>query len=450
MKPLLGGGVRYLVIGAAATGRAVTRYLSGKDTPSRIVDRSQDRLEEIVASSLVERIVGDDDLALLSGIDVVVPSPGVPRSHPILVAASNRGLRIWSEIEVAYRGLSCPIVAITGTNGKSTTTVLLGEILKSSGKKTFVGGNLGTPLVDACSIPNLDVAVAEVSSFQLEWLDAFRVRAALVLNLSPDHLDRYTGFDDYAEVKLGLLDRLDQEGVAILNRNDPRIWDARSRCKNSWIAFGRGYLGPGASVDEKRLVVTNAGGGTQRVALDNSPLQGTHNEENMMAAAAAASVLNVDWKHTVEALRKVRPLPHRLELVAEKNGVRFYDDSKGTNVGAVAKSMEGFASPVILLAGGRDKGGDFSTLRTIVEERAKQVICFGEAAEKISQEIGESVPRSLVADLSVALSQAVELAEPGDIVLLSPGCASFDQFSDYRERGRYFRERVEEIRNVTG
>ena len=434
---------RFLVIGAGKTGQSVSRFVAARGGSVRLVERSPAVLAEAPLPAAVETRVADDGADLLRAIDVVVPSPGVPRSHGLLQRAVARGIPVISEIELAARALSCPIVAVTGTNGKSTTTVLLGEMLRGAGLRVFVGGNLGTPLIDACTEGSaLQVAVVEVSSFQLEWVDSFRPRIAVFLNLTPDHLDRYAGVDEYARAKAALFAAQQPSDVAVLNRDDPWVWEQRRSTRAAVISFGAEPVEFGSFIDGDALIYWGPEPAPRRFPLAKTQLHGAHNRENMMAATTAAAIWGVGNEAIRRALECTPSLPHRLELVQEHAGVRFYDDSKGTNVGALEKSVRSFAGGVILLAGGYDKGGDFTGLAPLLTARATHVVCFGAAGPKIHAQLGGVVPTSLVADLAAAVQTAAGLAHPGDTVLLSPGCASFDEFTDYAARGRRFRELV--------
>ncbi len=439
-------GRHFLVIGAGKTGQSVATFLSRYGGRVRLVERTAATLERSSLPSGVDARVGDDAENVLDGIDVVIPSPGVARGHVLLRRAVSRGLPVLSEIELASRVLTCPILAVTGTNGKSTTTVLLGEMLKAAGQRVFVGGNLGTPLIEAClSDEQLEAAVVEVSSFQLEWVYTFRPQIALLLNLTPDHLDRYSSLGEYQRAKAALLDAQQPGDVAVLNRDDPWVWEQRRRTRAAAISFGREPVEFGSFLDDNSIIYWGPEPLPRRFPLDAALLQGAHNQENMMAAVTAAALWGVPDRAIQSALDHTVALPHRLQLVRERAGVRFFDDSKGTNVGAVQKSLASFADHVILLAGGYDKGGDFTALDPLLRGRVKRVVLFGAAGPTIEAQLDGSVPLSRVPDLAAAVRVAAEHARSGDTVLLSPGCASFDEFSNYTARGRRFRELVEAL-----
>ena len=437
---------RVLVIGAGRTGQSVASFVHGRGGAVRVVDRSPARLADVRWPAGVEVQAGDETDAALRGIDVVVPSPGVAASHPLLQGAVRRGLPVWSEIELAARVLTCPILAVTGTNGKSTTTVLLGAMLREAGLSVFVGGNLGTPLIDACADGAAYAAcVVEVSSFQLEWVCVFRPRVAVLLNLTPDHLDRYASMAEYGRAKAALLAAQQPEDVAVLNRDDPWVWEQRRKTRAAVISFGSDPVEFGTALDGDTIVYAGPEPPVQRFPLTAVRLEGAHNRENMMAAVTAAAIFGAAAPAIQRALHHTASLPHRLELVAQRGGVRFFDDSKGTNVGAVEKSLASFDHGVVLLAGGYDKGGDFRTLASLLRARVKHLVLFGAAGPAIGAQIGDSVPHTVVPNLATAVRTATAQATAGDTVLLSPGCASFDEFSDYAARGRRFRELVEAL-----
>ena len=435
-------GRRALVIGAGRTGVATSRVLARRGTRVRLVDRRPTEPDARALETLgseVELRLGDESPALLAGVDLVVPSPGVPATSPLLVEAVARGLEVVSEIEVAANLLDCPIVAVTGTNGKSTTTTLIGEMLAASGENAFVGGNLGTPLIEAVE-GSWAVAVAEVSSFQLEWVHRFRPAVAVLLNLSPDHLDRHGSMAAYAAVKARIFAAQEETDVAVLNRDDPAVWELRTGLRGRVVSIGfrRDAFTCGAFVQGGEIVYGDATGEVT-FALARTRLEGCHHLEDMMAALSAARLCGASPAAIQSVLDSFPGLPHRCEFVHEARGVRYYDDSKATNVGAVVKSLHSFSARVVLLAGGLDKGADFTALRPIVAERVRLVVAYGVARRRIREDLGDAVPVECVESFSDAVRKSVEAAKSGDVVLLAPACASFDQFVDYAERGTTFR-----------
>jgi UDP-N-acetylmuramoylalanine--D-glutamate ligase len=437
---------RFLVVGAGQTGQSVAAFLARHGGQVRVAERSPEKLAAAALPAGIEVCVGDDAEASLRGVDVVIPSPGVPRSHVLLQRAMAQCVPVLSEIELAARFLTCPILAVTGTNGKSTTTTLLGAMLREAGMRVFVGGNLGTPLIDACAAESeYQAAVVEVSSFQLEWVYSFRPRVAVLLNLTPDHLDRYANMVEYGRAKAALLAVQQPDDIAVLNRDDPWVWEQRRNTRAAVLSFGREPVEFGSFIDGDTMIYWGPEATPRRFPLAGVTLQGAHNRENMMAATTAAAIWGVSTVAIQRALETTAALPHRLELVRERGGVRFYDDSKGTNVGAMEKSVESFTGDVILLAGGYDKGGDFSVLEPLLCRRVKRLVLFGAAGPKIQSQLHHVGPSSVVPDLATAVREAAAHANPGDTVLLSPGCASFDEFTDYAARGRRFRELVEAL-----
>jgi len=439
-------GQHFLVIGAAKTGQSVAAFLARYGARVRLAERAAEALERADIAAGVETVVGDSAEDLLRGIDVVVPSPGVARSHVLLRRAVSRGIPVLSEIELASRALTCPILAVSGTNGKSTTTVLLGNMLKAAGLRVFVGGNLGTPLIDACMTEQMfQAAVVEVSSFQLEWVYTFQPQVAVLLNLTPDHLDRYVSMEEYRRAKAALLAAQQPGDVAVLNRDDPWVWDQRRGTRAATLSFGREPVEFGSFLDGDAIIYWGPEPVPRRFSLNSVALEGAHNRENMMAAVTAAAIWGIPDAAIQRGLEQPHGLPHRLELVRERNGVRYFDDSKGTNVGAMEKSVASFNRGIILLAGGYDKGGDFTVLTPLLQERVKHLVLFGAAGPQIESQLRTAVPSSRTPTLAAAVQEAAAHACPGDTVLLSPGCASFDEFSDYTARGRRFRELVEAL-----
>jgi UDP-N-acetylmuramoylalanine--D-glutamate ligase len=443
--PALERGLPVLVLGLARSGIASARFLAACGARVRAADRrSAAELGPAVAelAPLVELRLGTDDPSVLDGVALVVTSPGVPPTAPLLAGAAARGIPIVSEIELAARHLDIPVLAVTGTNGKSTTTTLLGAILQRAGRRPFVGGNLGTPLVTAIG-GGYDVAVAEVSSFQLEHVDRFRPVVGVFLNLTDDHLDRYADRDAYGRAKLRLFARQGARDTAVLNGGDPWIRAHSDGLRARVLWFG---AGAGAAIrGDEAAIRLRLEGGEEVYPLTRVALAGAHNRENMMAAIAAARAFGAPPECVQAALEAFRGLEHRLELVREHRGVRWVNDSKGTNAGAVVKSLESFPGNVILLAGGVGKGGDYGVLRTPVARRAKRVLLFGEARDVLAQALDGAAPIEIVGGLAAAVAVAAEHAATGDVVLLSPACASFDMFRDYADRGRQFKALVEAL-----
>ena len=440
-------GKTVLIIGLGRTGKSVARCVLAHGGRVRIADSRAEALVAARAQSDME--IRSDDAAdgLLRGVQLVIPSPGVPARHPLLREVVRRRVAVQSEIEVAYRLLSCPVVAVTGTNGKSTTTALLGEMLQRSGRETFIGGNLGTPLIDAVGAA-WAVAVAEISSFQLEWVEQFRPQIGVFLNLSEDHLDRHGSVEHYGRTKRRLFAQQRRSDWVVMNRDDASVRALCQGLPGRLFSFGwtplAGDRRAGAWVEAQTLVVRHAGHETP-YALDDIPLRGRHNIANVMAAVSAATLWGVPPGVIQTVLAAFTGLPHRLELVAEKNGVAYINDSKGTNIDAVVQALNSFSEPVILLAGGVEKGGDYRPLREVVRTRVKKLILFGQAQRSLRAALGQDTDTLLVNALDEAVQAAQRGAQAGDIVLLSPACASFDQFRNYAQRGEAFRSYVEAL-----
>jgi UDP-N-acetylmuramoylalanine--D-glutamate ligase len=437
-------GKKVMVLGLARTGRDTARFLAQEGAVVLVSDlrAAADLQVELnaLAGLPIQYHLGGEDLNWLEGVDMVVPSPGVPMNNLLLQEAGQRGIEIISEIELAYRALSLPLIAVTGTNGKSTTTTLIGEILKANGTKTFVGGNLGMPLI-GCGAVNWDWGVVEVSSFQLEWVKWFRPRIAVLLNISEDHLDRYPDLAAYAGAKQRIFTAQDEEDIAVLNRDDSRVWPMRQQLRSQVVSIGFSEV-PNGVFAERDAIVWRDGQGEERFSLTAAKIKGVHNVENMMAAIAATKAVGVGHDVIQKTLESFPGLEHRLEFVREKDGVRYFNDSKGTNVGAVEKSLASFSEPVILIAGGVDKGGDYRQLQNCIRQRVRRLVLFGAAKDIIAEALGHLTETMIVTDLAAAVGDAAAHARLGDVVLLSPACSSFDMFRNYAERGKAFKSLV--------
>ena len=440
-------GKKFLILGLARTGKACARFLANRGATVSVSDRrSQAELQEEMTDLKglgLSYFLGGEERQALAGVDCVIPSPGVPADNPLLCEAIARGIRVLSEIEIAYRFLPASLVAITGTNGKSTTTTLAGEMLKAGGKKVFVGGNIGTPLIGFVS-GEWEWGVVEISSFQLEWVERFRPRIAALLNLSEDHLDRYANFAAYCRAKERIFAAQGKDDVAVLNRDDPLVWALRDRVQARVVPFGFDEVKEGVHALSDAIIWRD-GAKEEKFPLDGVKIQGVHNVENMMAAIAVAKAVGVSQTAIQKTLEQFPGLEHRLEFVGERNGVRYYNDSKGTNVGAVMKSLASFSGPVLLLAGGVDKGGGYGVLRDAIKQKVRRLILFGAARQIIADALGHLTATVLVDDLAAAVRDAAAHAEPGDVVLFSPACSSFDMFRNYAERGKAFKSLVQAL-----
>ena len=438
---------KVLVVGLARTGSECARFLVKQGAKVWVSDlRMETDLRAEIDALRVQPVgyfLGGEERGWLAGMDLVVPSPGVPAENSLLREASDRGIKILSEIDVAYRFLSAPLIAITGTNGKSTTTTLVGEMLKAQGTKVFIGGNIGPPLIGFVG-GNWEWGVVEISSFQLEWIEEFRPRVGVLLNLSEDHLDRYPNFAAYCGAKARIFENQTAQDIAVLNRDDPLVWALRQEIRARIISFGFAEVDHGVFVGPEEIVWRD-GSSEERFPLRRVKIQGVHNVENIMAAIAVAKAVGVAAPAIQRSLEAFPGLEHRLEFVREKNGVRYYNDSKATNVGAVVKSLASFAAPIILIAGGVDKGGDYGVLRDGIEKRVKRLVLFGAAKQTIARALGALTETAVVESLEAAVRDAHKHAQPRDVVLLSPACSSFDMFRNYAERGRNFKSLVQTL-----
>ncbi len=437
-------GKRVLVIGLARTGLACARFLVEKEALVTMSDvRPETELEEQLnglAGLPIRYFLNAEARGCLDGMDYVIPSPGVPAENPLLTQATAMGIPVLSEIELAHRFFRAPLICCTGTNGKSTTTTLIGDMFKADGQRVFVGGNLGTPFIGGVE-GEWDWGVLEISSFQLEWVESFRPRIAMLLNVTEDHLDRYAAFDDYRRAKERIFAAQSESDFAVLNRDDPLVWALRNRLLPRVISFGFSAVGEGvfATAD---AIMWRDGANEDSFPLAEVKIQGVHNVENMMAAVAAAKLAGISREAIRQTLKTFPGLEHRLEFVREKDGVKYFNDSKGTNVGAVVKSLAGFSAPVILLAGGVDKGGEYEPLEEGIRRIVRRLVLFGAAREVIARALGHLTQTVIVENLAAAVRDASAAAHPGDVVLLSPACSSFDQFRNYAERGKAFKDLV--------
>ena len=446
-------GRHVLVVGLGRTGNALARHLASCGARVRVCDRRADAPLPEGADARVEVVRGADGPEQLDGIDLVIPSPGVPADAPLLAAAVARGIPVRSEIELAAAAITAPLVAITGTNGKSTTTMLIGAMLERAGRRTFTGGNLGTPLVDAVG-GAYDAVVAEISSFQLEWVERFHPRVGLLLNVTDDHLDRYRDFAHYRDTKARLFARQGAGDVAVLNRDDREVMAVAPRLRGALRTFGaeRPFAGATASTGdawvEGDAIVLREPAGELRVSLARTSLLGQHNRENVMAAVLAARALDVPPAVVQETVDTFRGLRHRLETVREVGGVAYVDDSKGTNVGALLKSLEGYRDgSVLLVAGGLAKGGDYTVARPLLARKVRHAVLYGDARAFLERSWGGAVDLESHERFADAVGAAIARARSGDVVLLSPACASMDQFKDYAARGDAFAAMVRGIAN---
>lgn len=438
-----------LVVGAGLSGRALARYFAAAGARVVLTDQRQEQtlidLQPLRDLGVTFDFGGHTEQYFLQA-DLIVVSPGVPLEIPVLKAASSAGIQILGEVEIAWRELDVPLIGVTGTNGKSTTTSLLGEIIRAWGKEAFVGGNLGTPMIEAVESKGWDYLVVELSSFQLEALERFRPKYALLLNISQDHLDRYADYAAYIEAKCEIFRNQSEDDWAILNADDPRVFALTERLRSNVVYFSSQQPLTEGMCCEGNELVWRWQGGENRFNVSDLLLQGRHNLENVMAAMIPALLENCPPETAWNAVCSFSGLPHRMQTVRVVNGVTWINDSKGTNVGSVVKSLAGLPAPVTLIAGGKDKGGDYFPLANALPGKVSHLVLLGEAAARMSQElsgVGATIHR--VESLAEAVTLCARITPAGGTVLLSPACSSFDMFSSFEERGESFHALVKQL-----
>ncbi|MCJ7803779.1 MAG: UDP-N-acetylmuramoyl-L-alanine--D-glutamate ligase [Desulfobacterales bacterium] len=443
-------GKKVLVVGLARTGIATAKFLKAKGslvtaTEVKPKEEMKEAVQALEGMDISTEWGGHQTETFLKQ-DIIVVSPGVDLNIEPIQKAIKQGVRVVSEIELAYHFIHAPIIAVTGTNGKTTTTLLVGEMLKEDGRKVGVGGNVGEPLIlFADGKDRWEVLVVEISSFQLEAIKDFRPRISVLLNITEDHLDRYPRYDDYIEAKVRVFANQNSGDLAVLNRDDPIVMQFREKVKAKKVLFSlKEKLGEGA-FSNGQTIFLRLGEKGEEYSLAKTPLKGIHNVENMMAALTTARIFGCSKKSIQTVLDRFKGLEHRLEFVREIKGVRFYNDSKGTNVGSVVKSLQSFSEPVTLIAGGKDKNGDLSPLEALIQKRVKHLILIGEAKERMNRELGGLTDTVMVKTMEEAVVLARQKAKGGEVVLLSPACSSFDMFKDYKERGQVFKEAVKRL-----
>jgi UDP-N-acetylmuramoylalanine--D-glutamate ligase len=445
-------GKKVLVIGAGRSGVASARFLASRGALVVLNDRKEfiDWSNEALAlkgEGIVKLLAGDVPSWLLDQIELVVVSPGVPTKGIPVRYAERAGAEVIGEVELAWRFLRGRVVGITGTNGKTTTTTLVGELLKDAGIPTQVGGNIGTPLVSLVESSREDGwTVVELSSYQLETIKEFRPTVALVLNLMPDHMDRYETFADYGAAKHRIFRNQTSADVAILNADDPLVstWASGLEAHVTMFSTAR-ELDEGLFLRGRELVARTWSGERVLMTRDEMQLKGVHNVQNVLAALAAGLACGAGPDSMRETVRRFAPVEHRLERVAEVGGVTFYNDSKATNVDAAVKAVEAFSEEpgrIVLILGGRGKNAPYAPLAPLIRRKARALVTLGEDAERIEAELKEFAPTSRAEDMTDAVRKAYSEAEPGDVVLLAPACASFDMFTSFEHRGRVFKEEV--------
>lgn len=436
-------GKNIVVVGLARTGVAVARFLAERGAMVTVTDMKDEaalapHLERL-AGLAINYVLGRHDKESFLNADLIVVSPGVPMEIEPLKLARARKRQVISEIELASRFIDATLVAITGTNGKTTTTTLTGEIFRGCGFTTFVGGNIGNALIDlVTSAAEVERVIVELSSFQLEGIEQFHPHVSVLLNITEDHLDRYATFQDYMDAKARIFANQTAADFAVLNMDDPLVAGYAGKLRARVVPMSRQEEQSQGIFHRDGIITFRWDGREEQFPVAGYRLKGVHNLDNIMAALAATLLLGCDAARAQAAVSAFPGLPHRMELVATINGIPWYNDSKGTNVGSVVKSLESFAGGVTLIAGGKDKGGDYAPLAPLVKERVEHMILIGEAKEIIGKALGHLTDTRAAGTLDEAVEFAHRLTAPGGVVLFSPACSSFDMFRNYEERGERF------------
>jgi len=447
---------KVLVVGLARTGIATARFLVRRGAKVRVSEvKRAEELEaarEALTGLRIEWELGGHSSSFFLDADMIVLSPGVPMDLEPLTKAKAKGIPIISEVELAFRSLRRPLIAITGTNGKTTTTTLIGEMFRAGGEDVFVGGNIGDPLIEYADSPQKEEwVVAEISSFQLEGTLEFRPHISVLLNITEDHLDRYPSFQEYIQAKGRIFQNQGKGDYALLNADDPYTFQFAHRVKSQVVLFsGERPVPVGSFLEKGAILFQGMEGRRERFELDRLKIRGAHNLENLMAAIATCRICGCPQEAIQRVIDEFPGLEHRMEWVRDIDGVSFFNDSKGTNVGSVVKSLMSFPQPILLIAGGKDKGGDYAPLKRMIAERVKGMALIGEAKERMFGALGRLTETVRLDTLEEAVRWAFSRAIPGDVVLLSPACSSFDMFENYQERGRRFKSIVLELNGHAG
>ena len=446
-------GKKVLVVGFGKTGKALTSFLLDRGATVTVNDsKTRDKIGEslcLFENNGARFVLGSHPGEIFLRSELIVISPGVNPNLIPLIQARQKGIPIISEIELASRFIHSPIIGIAGTNGKSTTAALIAEILSCSGLSVFIGGNIGTPLINFVQEDiKAHFLVVELSSFQLETIEQFTPYIAILLNITEDHLDRYSSFSLYCEAKFRIFMNQTERDFALINRDDEACRLIMPSLTAHVLPFSRQkFTGNGMYSNGRSLYYQKENGSRHVYSLTNVKLLGSHNQENMLAAIGAAELCGCPQEKIQESLEKFSGLSHRIEYVQKINGVSFYNDSKATNIDSLLHALQSFPGNIILIAGGREKGGDYRVLKEEIKKRTRTLILIGEAREKFFQLFGSLTPTCFARDLKDAVQIAFQNAKKGDVVLLAPGCASFDMFSNYEERGQKFKDAVRSLAN---
>jgi len=441
---------RLLVVGLARTGVATALFGAAHGalvtaTESRTEAEIGENVPRLRDAGVTLELGGHQEKTFLQQ-DLVVPSPGVPADFPLLLSARAKGITIWSEVELAYRFLHGTLIGITGSNGKTTTTALVEHILKTAAFPTMLAGNIGTPLISCVENTKRNtITVVELSSFQLELIETFRLNISLFLNLTPDHLDRHGSMSTYGAAKARIFENQTEEDAAILNADDHAVTPyAPARPRVYWFSRKQ-RVAEGAYLHGDDIVFRHEGAEETVLTRGEITLVGAHNLENVLAAVVAARLAGASAQAVAQGIRSFAGVEHRLEFVAEVNGVRYYNDSKATNVDATLKAIDAFPGRILIILGGKDKGSDYTVLQNPLREKAILALLIGAASEKIEKQIAGSVVIERAGTLEQAVEIASHTARRDDVVLLAPACASFDQFENYEHRGRVFKDLVRQV-----
>lgn len=451
MKPSEVTSHRYVVFGAARSGIAAARMLHRHKLDVVVADEKTAEIPAELAEAGIPFHHGHLTSAILEGRTILVLSPGIPESNPSVVEARARGLRVISEIELASAFVppAAKVIAITGTNGKTTTAAWTAHLLRAASKNALLGGNIGDAWSNSADLPENATAetafVIETSSFQLEALEDFRPDIGVLTNLAPDHLDRYENYSDYVAAKRNMLRNMGEQQSFVLNADNP---DSRGFTKGApicahWFSTDELPGEAGAFVRNGQIIIRDDNGKEHSlITAQELPLPGRHNLENALAASLAAHLAGATTDALIAGLKSFTGVEHRIEFCGEKNGIRFYNDSKATNVDSLEKALQSFSQPVVLIAGGKDKQSDYTALNDLIRNGVKALITLGEAAPLIESAWSGLVPTQRAANMQDAIERATAAAAPGDVVLLSPACASFDMYKNFEERGQDFKNRV--------
>jgi len=444
-------GKKILVFGAGKSGVAAVKHLVKNNYVLLVDDKNKEDLTKTLnglANLPIDTFLGKYDLNILEGVELIVISPGIPLTHKLVLEANRRKIPIISELELGYQLLKDKyLVAITGTNGKTTTTALAAYLLNKGGLNSLAVGNIGAPITGLLELSNQpDYLVVEVSSFQLETIDEFKPQISAILNITPDHLDRHRDIQEYASVKAKIFKNMTKKNFLIINGDDNTCREIAQQSNAKVLEFSsRREVTEGAFLKDDEIIVRIKGMDNPICLANEIFIKGRHNLENALTAILISFLIGVKKDKITEGLKEFKGVEHRLEFVDERDGVSFYNDSKATNIEALEKSLESFSNSIILIAGGRDVGGDFIRLKDLVQKRVNKVILIGEAADKIFESWKDIVPMEHSYNMRDAVEKAYKSVTGRNIILLSPGCKSFDMFANFEDRGKIFKNEVKKL-----